>query len=123
MPGDVMLDGLLSPDAGMSGLWNLLFSWGGPEYTATSALRETLWDWSLLDKSEYYEYEVPVFIFQGEHDWQTPTTLVRDWFARIEAPHKEYIPFEQSAHYVVPEEPAKYIYSLIDRVRPFAVVD
>jgi pimeloyl-ACP methyl ester carboxylesterase len=85
------------------------------------ALMHDLYDWDRINDPDYYSFDAPIFIFQGEHDWQTPTTLVKPWFAKIEAPYKEYIAFSNSAHIVVIEEPAKYLHSLISRVRPFAV--
>lgn len=66
-------------------------------------------------------YQVPMFLFQGEHDWQTPTSLVRPWFETLEAPHKEYVKFEHSAHLVINEQPGKYLYEMVTRVRPFSL--
>jgi pimeloyl-ACP methyl ester carboxylesterase len=118
--GLFVIDTLFSPDSPLSSFLNIFRS-GEERYGAVQALRQSLWDFNLLDKPEYYEFEVPIIIFQGEHDWQTPNTLVKEWFSKVKAPHKEYIAFEHSAHYVITEEPAKYIHSLISRVRPFAV--
>lgn len=70
-----------------------------------------------------YGFEVPIFIFQGEHDWQTPTTLVKPWFEKITAPHKAYIPFNNSAHMVFTEEPGKYLIEMVTKVRPFSLVN
>ncbi|MCI5045097.1 MAG: alpha/beta hydrolase, partial [Aquisalinus sp.] len=68
-----------------------------------------------------YDFDVPVILFQGEHDWQTPTTLAQDWFAEVNAPYKEYVAFEDSAHFVFNEEPGKYFFEMIETVRPFAL--
>lgn len=70
-----------------------------------------------------YVFKVPIFIFQGEHDWQTPTSLVKPWFEKISAPHKSYISFTNSAHMVFTEEPGKYLIEMVTRVRPFSVVN
>jgi len=121
LPADFIMDAVFSPDAPISSLIGLLGLGGRPTITATANLREELWGWSLLDNPDYYSYDVPMFIFQGEHDWQTPTTLVKEWFAQVEAPYKEYVPFEHSAHFVITEQPAKFIYSLVDAVRPMAL--
>ena len=67
-----------------------------------------------------YEFKVPIFVFQGEHDWQTPTTLVKPWFEKIVAPHKAYIAFADSAHIIITEEPGKFLHELVEKVRPFA---
>ena len=33
--------------------------------------------------------DVPVFLFQGRRDWQTPTSLVERYLAELDAPLKE----------------------------------
>ena len=82
---------------------------------------EILRDLNGLDLRPFKDYETAIFIFQGEHDWQTPTSLVKPWFETINAPHKQYIAFENSAHLVVTEEFGKYLHTLIGTVRPFAI--
>ncbi|MBL4574470.1 MAG: hypothetical protein JKY51_00025, partial [Opitutaceae bacterium] len=119
MGNDFFLDNLYSPD---TSLMETFAQFRGEDINgATSALRAQLQHWSLLDNPDYYNYDVPMFIFQGEHDWQTPTTLVKTWFAKVAAPHKEYVAFEHSAHAIITEEPGKYLYTLVSRVRPFAL--
>ena len=65
-------------------------------------------------------FEVPVFFFTGRHDWQTPVSLSDAWFEEITAPHKELIHFEESSHFVINEEPGKFVVELVNRVLPFA---
>ena len=48
--------------------------------------------------------DVPVFLFQGDHDRNTPTELARAWFDALEAPYKEWVPFHESAHSPINEE-------------------
>ena len=48
--------------------------------------------------------EVPVYLFQGDHDKNTPTVLTKKWFEMLEAPYKEYVPFHESAHSPINEE-------------------
>jgi pimeloyl-ACP methyl ester carboxylesterase len=67
------------------------------------------------------DFDVPLFFFQGEHDWQTPTTLARPYVESLDAPIKEYIPFEHSAHWLITEEPGKILVELVNRVRPLAM--
>lgn len=112
---DIVIDAILSPDISLAEFRGVLSM-----SEATMALREDMYDRDF--RSEFgYQYQVPMFIFQGEHDWQTPTTLVKPWFAKLEAPHKEYIAFEDSAHIVFTEESGKYLVEMVNRVRPFAV--
>ena len=65
-------------------------------------------------------FGVPIFFFTGRHDWQTPISLSDAWFDDISAPHKELIHFEESSHFVINEEPGKYLVELVNRVLPFA---
>jgi pimeloyl-ACP methyl ester carboxylesterase len=73
-----------------------------------------------LERDLGYAFKVPIFVFQGEHDWQTPTTLVKPWFEKIVAPHKAYVAFADSAHIIITEEPGKFLHELVEKVRPFA---
>ncbi len=51
---------------------------------------------------------VPVFICQGIHDYQTPYVVAREFYEQLEAPKKAFIPFENSAHSPLMEEPEKF---------------
>ncbi len=51
---------------------------------------------------------VPVFITQGRHDRNTPPELAKSWFDALEAPKKEWIWFEESAHSPIREEKEKW---------------
>lgn len=50
--------------------------------------------------------DVPVWITQGRHDQNTPPILAKAWFDVLEAPEKDWIWFENSAHSPIKEEPA-----------------
>ena len=52
--------------------------------------------------------DVPVFITAGRHDQNTPPELAKRWFDALEAPKKEWIWFEQSAHAPIREEKEKW---------------
>lgn len=54
------------------------------------------------------KFEIPIFVFDGRHDMNTPSVLVEDWFNMIEAPHKELIWFEESGHNPMGDEPQKF---------------
>ncbi len=56
--------------------------------------------------------EVPVYFFQGTHDWQTPTVLVEEYVEALRAPHKQLFLFESSAHLPIFEEPAAFVSTL-----------
>jgi pimeloyl-ACP methyl ester carboxylesterase len=61
---------------------------------------------------------VPVFFCAGRNDYQTPAVLVKQYYHQLQAPHKELIWFEQSAHSPLFEEPEKFNVLLIDRILP-----
>ena len=65
-------------------------------------------------------FEVPIFFFSGRHDYQTPVTLSDQWFDNIEAPHKELVHFEESSHFIINEEPGKFLVELVNKVLPCA---
>jgi proline iminopeptidase len=62
----------------------------------------------------------PVVILQGRHDLGTSSALVEKWFATIDAPMKKLVWFEDSAHMVYEEEPAKTLVNLVNVVLPLA---
>ena len=70
-----------------------------------------------------YSFNVPIFFFTGNHDWQTPKVLSDKWFEEITAPYKELVCFEESSHVVVNEEPGKFLMALVNKVLPFAKLD
>jgi pimeloyl-ACP methyl ester carboxylesterase len=52
--------------------------------------------------------EIPVYIFAGKHDYQTPFRLAEEYFHTLECPHKEFIWFENSGHLLNYEEVEKF---------------
>jgi len=54
------------------------------------------------------ETAVPVYLFQGDHDQNTPVVLSRPWFDVLKAPYKEWVPFHESAHSPIKEEPERW---------------
>ena len=57
---------------------------------------------------EANKFSMPFFIFQGRMDNNTPASLVQDYFDIIQAPEKELVWFEHSAHGPLGEEPEKF---------------
>ena len=57
---------------------------------------------------ECTRFEMPYYIFQGVHDNNTPSALVQAYYDAIEAPDKDLIWFEHSAHGPMREEPERY---------------
>ncbi|MBN2878485.1 MAG: alpha/beta hydrolase [Clostridia bacterium] len=63
---------------------------------------------------------VPVFFFQGRYDYNTPSTLVSEYYDLLNAPYKELIWFENSGHHPMYEEPELYESLLIEKLLPLA---
>jgi pimeloyl-ACP methyl ester carboxylesterase len=45
-----------------------------------------------------YEFKIPVYLIQGEHDILTSKTTTQPYFDKISAPKKEYFLLPNSAH-------------------------
>lgn len=61
------------------------------------------------------ELKVPVYIMQGVHDMQTPTSLVEEYYSKLKAPHKELHLFLHSGHIPIVEEKEKFLI-LLDQI-------
>jgi pimeloyl-ACP methyl ester carboxylesterase len=66
---------------------------------------------------EVPEVKVPVYFCIGRHDYNTPFELAEKYFNQLEAPKKELIWFEESAHSPLYEEPDKFNDLLINHIR------
>ena len=61
--------------------------------------------------------EVPAYFVTGRHDYNTPFSLVEDYVNMLDAPHKEIVWFENSAHWIPFEEPGKLYEVMVNKVR------
>jgi pimeloyl-ACP methyl ester carboxylesterase len=64
--------------------------------------------------------EVPVFLYAGRHDYNTPFALVEEWASRLRAPHVELVWFENAGHMIPIEAPEEIQARLIERLLPLA---
>lgn len=55
-----------------------------------------------------HTFQMPYYIFQGRRDENTPASMVQEYFDVIDAPDKDLIWFERSAHGPLGEEPEKF---------------
>jgi proline iminopeptidase len=53
--------------------------------------------------------EVPVYIIAGAHEARGRAEPAEEWFARLDAPSKEWFVFEHSGHRPTFEEPARFV--------------
>lgn len=75
-------------------------------------------EYSRIDLTRYRAFEVPIVFLLGRYDWHVPSVLAERYFAKIAAPCKRLIWFEQSAHHPPFEEPERFVRVLRDEVLP-----
>jgi pimeloyl-ACP methyl ester carboxylesterase len=63
-------------------------------------------------------FSMPIFLFEGTHDQQTPIELAEEYFAAISAPHKAFVRFKGCHHFVVMNRPELFLRELLTHVRP-----
>lgn len=59
-------------------------------------------------RKDCHTFQMPYYIFQGRHDNNTPASLIQGFYDVIDAPDKDLIWFEKSAHGPLSEEPEKF---------------
>jgi pimeloyl-ACP methyl ester carboxylesterase len=64
---------------------------------------------------------VPVVIVQGGEDLSAATSVAKDYFDRIEAPSKLYVPLEGGGHLALYREPKAFLKILNRCIRPLAM--
>lgn len=73
-----------------------------------------------VDFNPVKRFPIPVVMFMGRHDYTTPTAPTDRWLKAVDAPFKQAVWFEHSAHMVPWEEPGKTLMTLVQVVRPLA---
>ncbi|MBY8825022.1 alpha/beta fold hydrolase [Sphingomonas colocasiae] len=63
-------------------------------------------------------FQVPVVLLLGRYDLATPYAAGRAWFETLKAPAKTLVTFERSSHFVMLEEPGRFLTALVSRVLP-----
>lgn len=59
--------------------------------------------WQEMEIRDYgSRYDIPMFVFQGELDVNTPASLAREWIEEISAPAKAFEPIPGASHNVMP---------------------
>ena len=67
-------------------------------------------------------FEVPFFLFQGQTDVITLTTLAEDYFAEVEAPTKGLALIRDAGHFAAFTQPKRFLAELLTRVYPLTAV-
>jgi pimeloyl-ACP methyl ester carboxylesterase len=65
-----------------------------------------------------YQFKIPFFIFQGEHDVLTPVADARRYLEKIDAPHKEFVLIKNAGHLAEFANPSGFLHELVSRVLP-----
>jgi pimeloyl-ACP methyl ester carboxylesterase len=66
-------------------------------------------------------FDVPFFLFQGESDVITLTTLATEYYADVEAPNKGLALINDAGHFAAFTKPDRFLTELLTRVRPLAI--
>ena len=64
------------------------------------------------------DFRVPILFLQGRRDPYTRPSLIWAYYQTIEAPHREFVWFDNSGHFPFFEEKQKFADELIQRVLP-----
>ncbi len=113
--------------------WVLLkYNFNSPEYNLIDCFKFLLGAlfslnqmWKPLMKEPSFigrinEVKIPVFFLAGRYDYNTPSELVEEFYEQLEAPNKELIWFEESAHSPNYEEQENFDKIMIEKVLPLA---
>ena len=69
--------------------------------------------------SEIDSMQIPVYIFNGIFDYQTPYVVAKDFFNQLNAPEKDFFTFDNSAHSPIVEEADKFNTIVLDITKKF----
>jgi len=109
------------------GKWKYLkIALQAPEYSATDFLKYELgssfsakhmWPKEIMKVdflNQVPKLDVPVYFFEGRHDYNTPWELVQEYYDKLDAPKgKRLVWFDNSAHGLDYEEPEKFVEELV----------
>lgn len=73
-----------------------------------------------LDFGDVRRLDCPIFLFNGRHDYATPSSISAAWLETVSAPQKQIFWFEHSAHMMQFEQPGKVFMHLVRDIRPIA---
>ena len=75
-------------------------------------------EFAAVNFEDVTDFKCPIIIFNGRHDETVSSKVTAQWFARVHAPMKKLIWFENSAHMMQIEEPGHVLMHLVEDVRP-----
>lgn len=86
--------------------WHDVWQVAANPFFALEALLDELYAVDFFE--EIPRLDVPVYLLEGRHDYTTPPEVARQYYEKLEAPHKEWMWFEESAHFTFLEEPERF---------------
>jgi pimeloyl-ACP methyl ester carboxylesterase len=104
----------LSPDYGLADVEAFRT---GASWLSESAVARDL---QTTDLRTVTRLEVPVVVLQGRYDLATVHKAAEAWVGALSAPSKQFITFERSSHFVMLEEPGRFLQALMTHVLPAA---
>jgi pimeloyl-ACP methyl ester carboxylesterase len=66
-------------------------------------------------------FAVPVVFIQGSDDLLTTTSVVKQYFEEIKAPHKDFVELPGAGHLAIFRDPDAFLSQLVAKVRPLAM--
>jgi len=66
------------------------------------------------------QLELPTYFVMGKYDYMTSVNAAREYFSELEAPEKDFVVFEESAHYPQFEEKERFtawLIGVVDRLK------
>ncbi len=90
-------------------------AWGNGSAFTISTLFPQL---SGISKARVRRIDTPIILMLGRHDFTTPSEIARQWFDHLQAPAKEILWFEHSAHLPMIEEPGRVLDGLLRKALP-----
>jgi pimeloyl-ACP methyl ester carboxylesterase len=70
--------------------------------------------------SDTTQFGCPILLFEGRHDYTTPSDIADQWLKHVKAPAKKLVWFENSAHMMMVEEPGRVLLHLVEDALPYA---
>jgi pimeloyl-ACP methyl ester carboxylesterase len=106
---------LTSPTHTLRDVWDVF---AGQQYSQkqlfTQLIAHDAWRWGT-------RFDVPFFLFQGERDLFTPTTLAQEYFAEVQAPIKKSALIKNAGHFAAFTQPDQFLAELLAHVRPLVL--
>jgi pimeloyl-ACP methyl ester carboxylesterase len=103
---------LLSPEYGLYDKVN----WARGILDSGNVMFPQLWAADVDFRTQAPKLEVPVYFLIGRHDVNAPPAIAEEYYALLDAPHKEWVWFEHSGHNPWVHESAKFVDVVVKRV-------